>query len=104
RAGGDAVSFPGRDGLGVRVRPGADLPGALLDLAVARRRGRLDRAPALVGDRPQLAARRGIEAALMPALNKTITIVHKQGLHARPAALFVQMAKKFDCRVTVKKG
>ncbi len=40
----------------------------------------------------------------MSSLNKTITIVHRQGLHARPAALFVQMAKRFDCRVTVKKG
>jgi phosphotransferase system HPr (HPr) family protein len=33
-----------------------------------------------------------------------VTIVHKQGLHARPAALFVQLAKTFSCRVTVKKG
>jgi phosphocarrier protein len=30
--------------------------------------------------------------------------VHRQGLHARPAALFVQTAKRFACRVTVKKG
>ncbi len=40
----------------------------------------------------------------MPPLHKTISIVHRQGLHARPAALFVQAAKEFSSRVTVKKG
>jgi phosphotransferase system HPr (HPr) family protein len=40
----------------------------------------------------------------MPSARRTVTIVHKQGLHARPAALFVQLAKTFSCRVTVKKG
>ena len=34
----------------------------------------------------------------------TVTVIHRQGLHARPAALFVQLAKQFLCRVTVKKG
>lgn len=40
----------------------------------------------------------------MPRLQRTITIVHRQGLHARPAALFVQAAKRFGSRVVVKKG
>jgi phosphotransferase system HPr (HPr) family protein len=40
----------------------------------------------------------------MPALQRTVTVVHRQGLHARPASLFVQAAKRFACRVTVKKG
>lgn len=40
----------------------------------------------------------------MAAFQKTISIVHAQGLHARPAALFVQMAKQFDAKITVKKG
>lgn len=40
----------------------------------------------------------------MPKAKRTVSIVHRQGLHARPAALFVQLAKQFDCRVTVKKG
>jgi phosphocarrier protein HPr len=40
----------------------------------------------------------------MASLNRTVTIIHSQGLHARPAALFVQLAKTFGCRVTVKKG
>ena len=40
----------------------------------------------------------------MPELQRTVSVVHAQGLHARPAALFVQTAKRFQCRVTVKKG
>ena len=40
----------------------------------------------------------------MPSLKRTVTVVHRQGLHARPAALFVQLAKRFTSRVTVKKG
>ena len=40
----------------------------------------------------------------MPVLQRTITVVHRQGLHARPAALFVQLAKRFASKVTVKKG
>ena len=37
-------------------------------------------------------------------LQKKIIIKNKLGLHARPAALFVQIANKFDCDVKVKKG
>ncbi len=37
-------------------------------------------------------------------VEKTITIKNKQGLHARPAALFVQIANKFNCDITVSKG
>ena len=40
----------------------------------------------------------------MTRLQRTVSVVHKQGLHARPAALFVQTAKRFESRVTVKKG
>ena len=40
----------------------------------------------------------------MATAQKTVTVIHRQGLHARPAALFVQLAKKFSSRVTVKKG
>ncbi len=35
---------------------------------------------------------------------KKLTIKHKQGLHARPAALFVQIANKFESNISVKKG
>jgi len=40
----------------------------------------------------------------MALLKKKITIKNKQGLHARPAALFVQLANKFDSKITVTKG
>ena len=40
----------------------------------------------------------------MPRVQRTISVFHHQGLHARPAALFVQVAKRFHSRVTVKKG
>ncbi|MEI8175518.1 MAG: HPr family phosphocarrier protein [Candidatus Omnitrophota bacterium] len=37
-------------------------------------------------------------------IEKKFTIKHKQGLHARPAALFVQIANKFESVITVSKG
>jgi len=37
-------------------------------------------------------------------IEKTIIIKNKQGLHARPAALFVQIANKFTCDITIMKG
>ena len=40
----------------------------------------------------------------MPKLEKELTVMNKQGLHARPAALFVQIAEKYDSQVIVKKG
>ena len=40
----------------------------------------------------------------MATAQRTVTVIHRQGLHARPAALFVQLAKQFSSRVTVKKG
>jgi phosphocarrier protein HPr len=36
---------------------------------------------------------------LMPEI--TLTIQHKVGLHARPAAQFVQTAKRFNCDIKV---
>jgi phosphocarrier protein len=40
----------------------------------------------------------------MPRIKKTVKVKNKQGLHARPAALFVQIANKFQSVITVKKG
>ena len=40
----------------------------------------------------------------MSTVQKTVTVVHHQGLHARPAAVFVQVATRFASRITVKKG
>ncbi len=37
-------------------------------------------------------------------IEKVVTIKNKQGLHARPAALFVQIANKFNSEITVSKG
>lgn len=39
----------------------------------------------------------------MTKVIKEITVRNKQGLHARPAALFVQIANKFDSKITVKR-
>jgi phosphocarrier protein len=39
----------------------------------------------------------------MPLVSKKLTVKNKSGLHARPAALFVQIANKFDSRITVKR-
>ncbi|MFT5467245.1 MAG: phosphocarrier protein HPr [Verrucomicrobiales bacterium] len=36
-------------------------------------------------------------------LTKTFTIENKQGLHARPAALFVKAANKYQSEIWVKK-
>ena len=39
----------------------------------------------------------------MSVIRKQLTVKNRQGLHARPAALFVQVANKFDSRITVKR-
>lgn len=39
----------------------------------------------------------------MALIKKQLTVKNKSGLHARPAALFVQMANKFDSRITVRR-
>jgi len=37
-------------------------------------------------------------------IERSIIIKNKQGLHARPAALFVQIANKYTCDITLQKG
>lgn len=39
----------------------------------------------------------------MALIKKQLKVKNKQGLHARPAALFVQVANKFDSRITLKR-
>lgn len=39
----------------------------------------------------------------MALIIKKMIVRNKQGLHARPAALFVQIANKFDSRITVRR-
>jgi phosphotransferase system HPr (HPr) family protein len=41
---------------------------------------------------------------IMALVKKKLTVKNTQGLHARPAALFVQVANKFNSRITVKRG
>ena len=36
-------------------------------------------------------------------MEKEVIIKNNQGLHARPAAIFVQLANKFDSNITVRK-
>ena len=40
----------------------------------------------------------------MAIIKKKLVVKNKQGLHARPAALFVQIANKFDSRITVRRN
>ena len=37
-------------------------------------------------------------------IERSVIIKNKQGLHARPAALFVQIANKYTCDITIQKG
>ena len=39
----------------------------------------------------------------MAKIQKDFIIANKQGLHARPAALFAQIAEKYDSEITVVK-
>ncbi len=44
-----------------------------------------------------------MEGNNMPLVRKEVIVKNKQGLHARPAALFVQVANKFDSRIVVRR-
>lgn len=37
-------------------------------------------------------------------IRKTLKITNRAGIHARPAALIVQTANKFDCEIVIEKG
>ncbi len=39
----------------------------------------------------------------MPRIEKEVTIMNSQGLHARPAAVFVQIANRYNSAISVKK-
>jgi phosphocarrier protein HPr len=40
----------------------------------------------------------------MPQLKKTLRVINKLGLHARPATQFVDVANQFTSNITVYKG
>lgn len=46
------------------------------------------------------AARKGHDQS---RVTKEMTVTNKLGIHARPAALFVKTANRFDCEVYVEK-
>lgn len=46
---------------------------------------------------------RGLNNHFMAVINKKLQIVNKEGLHARPAAEFVQIANKYDAEIKIKK-
>ena len=37
------------------------------------------------------------------SLKREVVVINKQGIHARPAALFVKTAGKFGCEIVVEK-
>ena len=39
----------------------------------------------------------------MPSAIKKVIVKNKQGLHARPAAMFVQVANRFEANITVSR-
>ena len=39
----------------------------------------------------------------MPLIEKEVEVMNLQGLHARPAAIFVQIANKYDPKISVRK-
>ncbi|HEY5733948.1 MAG TPA: HPr family phosphocarrier protein [Gammaproteobacteria bacterium] len=41
---------------------------------------------------------------LSMGLSRTVTIVNRKGLHARPAASFVKLASKFDSKIRIQDG
>jgi phosphotransferase system HPr (HPr) family protein len=41
---------------------------------------------------------------IMAALRKEVVVKHKLGLHARPAAAFVKLARKFEADVILEKN
>jgi len=40
----------------------------------------------------------------MSKIKKELVVINEQGLHARPASLFVQIANKYASNITVSKG
>ena len=46
-------------------------------------------------------AKKDAEAA--PSVIRVLTVINKQGVHARPAALFVKTANRFSCDIFVEK-
>lgn len=50
-----------------------------------------------------MIGKKNIPSSLGTALTREYTIQNKFGMHARPAALFVKEASKFDSEITIEK-
>ncbi|MBU9889638.1 MAG: HPr family phosphocarrier protein [Candidatus Omnitrophica bacterium] len=50
-----------------------------------------------------MAPRRKRPSTELPTIERQFTITNKLGLHARPAALFVQTANRFEASLEVRK-
>ncbi len=83
---------------GVAAAVAAEVGGSLDDVVRAAE-------SATPGSGPSAVASRGSSAGQAPAgpmeVTRTVTLVNKDGLHARPAADFVKLASTFPARVTV---
>ena len=42
-------------------------------------------------------------AEVLTIMTKDVTVLNKLGIHARPAAMFVKTANRFDCEIYVEK-
>src|SRR3989338_2864350 len=89
------MGFSGGDDFRIRIRNREDLSGIVLFLLLAAQSSSVFHLAEF------LSVKHWIN---MGNILKEVTIKNKQGLHARPAALFVQVANKFDAVITVKKG
>ncbi|WP_165065163.1 HPr family phosphocarrier protein [Marisediminicola senii] len=96
----DSPIVEGTVAAAVAAASGADLAG-VLDAAESANRGR----PGDRGPSSPAPGADGAEAAstpeVAPGVSRTVTLVNRDGLHARPAAEFVTLAARFDAEVTV---
>lgn len=66
--------------------------------ALRRRFGRGPRGP-----RPAAGSERNVESMADPVVTRTVVVGNPQGLHARPAELFVKTASQYQARIEVIK-
>ncbi len=70
-------------------------------MVVAKRRGK-GKAKGVSKRKPKRKAVK--PKVVVPVLKKRIHVRSRQGLHARPAALFVQVANRFKSTIRIRKG
>jgi phosphocarrier protein len=50
-----------------------------------------------------MSAKKVIEEGSVSAMTRDLMVANKLGIHARPAAMFVRTANRFDCDIFVEK-